>query len=108
MLLHRVLTIYRYLVQNQITHKTFSINNLYFTKEKQLKLTGWNEPQRNWYISDFKDFLLVCFNIITYNTFEKITDKILAKHESEITQYPAILETISNSFKFAKSAEKKS
>jgi hypothetical protein len=49
-----------------------------------MKLIGWSEPQRNWHISDYKDFLLTSFNIITSSTYDKLNDKIVEKHSSEL------------------------
>ncbi len=49
--------------------------------DNSLKLIGWSEPPRNWYVSDFKDLLLVYFNIITCSSFEKLNEKILYKYK---------------------------
>ena len=72
-ILHKVLTIYEYLIKHSINHRNISVNNIYFTKNRQVKLTGWSEPPRNWHVSDFKDYLLTCFNVITYNSVEKFS-----------------------------------
>lgn len=80
MLLHTVSHIFNEITKQNIAHKHFNINNLWITKQKKLKLTGWSEPHRNWYISDYKDYLLTCFNIITMDNSEKITEKLLEKH----------------------------
>ena len=42
MILHKVLTMYEYLVKNSITHKNISIGNIYYTKNREIKLTGWS------------------------------------------------------------------
>lgn len=49
---------------------------------------GWTEPPRNWHVSDYKDFLLTCLNVITYNSYEKISDKIITNHEKELSEFP--------------------
>lgn len=57
-------------------------------------------------MSDYKDYLLVCFNVITYNTYEKISDKILSKFETELSEYPVLNEKIACAFKQTKTMEK--
>ena len=65
MLLHRLFTIYGELYRNGYSHRNFNLGNLWITHGRELKVSGWSEPQRNWQISDYKDFLMVCFNVIT-------------------------------------------
>jgi hypothetical protein len=67
---------------------------------------GWSEPQRNWHISDYKDYLLTSFNIITQSNYEKLNDKFLQKHESEMDLFPVLLEKMQMSIK-NKMAEKR-
>lgn len=80
LLLYKIYKIFEYLHSNSITHRNISVNHLCFTTDKELKIHGWCEPPRNWHMSDFRDFLLTCFNVITYSTYEKLSEKILAKH----------------------------
>jgi len=53
-----------------------------------MKLSGWSEPPKNWHISDYKDFLLVCFNVIAQSYYDKLTDKIMQKHEADLKLFP--------------------
>lgn len=68
-LLYKIYSIYEYLFSNSITHRNISVNHICFTHDRQLKIQGWTEPPRNWHVSDFKDYLLTCFNIMTYNAY---------------------------------------
>lgn len=80
MLLHTISSIYCEVSRRNITHKNFNIGNLWVNAKKKLKLAGWSEPHRNWYISDYRDYLLTCFNVITLGNWEKITDKAIEKN----------------------------
>lgn len=91
-LLYKTLSMMSFLNQNSIAYKNFNLSNLWITVKKELKLAGWSEPQRNWHISDFKDYLLTCFNIITQNNYEKLNDKFLQKHEAEMDAFPVLRE----------------
>lgn len=104
----RCLDIYEWLVKNQLFHRNLSIANLYFMKEDNaLKLIGWSEPPRNWYVSDYKDLLLVFFNIITCSSFEKLTEKMLYKYKTELEAFSVINEKMQLAFKYMKISEKK-
>lgn len=87
-LLYKIFCIYSALSKNNIPHKNFNLSNIWITKKKQIKLSGWSEPSKNWHISDFKDYLLTCFNVIVQNDYDKITDKIVQKHLSELKLFP--------------------
>lgn len=106
LLLYKIYSIYEHLFVNSIVHSNISINHICFTEEKELKIHGWSEPPRNWHVSDYKDYLLVCFNVITYNTYEKVSDKILNKHEKELAAYPVLSDKILAAFKQTKTIEK--
>jgi len=100
--------IYSWLIRNQLFHRNISVHNLYFTEtENSLKLIGWSEPSRNWYVSDYKDILLTFFNVITFSSFEKLTEKAIQKYSLELQQFPPIYEKMAAAFKFSKTAEKK-
>lgn len=73
-----------------------------------MKIHGWSEPPRNWHVSDYKDYLLVCFNVICYNTLEKISDQLLSKFDKELREYGALGEKIMCAFKQTKTIEKHS
>jgi hypothetical protein len=106
MLLYRIFMIYDALCRNGIAHKNFNLNNLWVSCSREVKLSGWSEPPRNWHISDYKDFLLVCFNIATQNNYEKLTDKLMQKHEAELHEFPFLAEKMQIGLR-AKLAEKK-
>jgi hypothetical protein len=106
-LLYRIHSIYEFMISHSITHRNFSLSRLCFTGTKQLKIHGWSEPSRNWHISDFKDYLLVCFNVITHNCYDKLSDKIILKHENELRMYPVFGEKIQQGFRQNKMIEKK-
>lgn len=76
------------------------------TKGRELKVSGWSEPQRNWQISDYKDFLLVCFNVIAQSTYDKFSDKILLKHEKELGDFPLLADKVKSGLR-VKTAEKR-
>lgn len=107
MLLHTISGIYCDLSKQNIAHKNFNTSSLWVNAKKKLKLSGWSEPHRNWYISDFRDYLLTCFNVITLNSSEKITDKIVERNAAELSEFPVLMEKMSSSLKH-KAAEKKS
>ena len=69
-----------FLNHNNIAYKNLNLSNLWISAKREMKLVGWSEPQRNWHISDYKDYLLSSFNIITQNNYEKLNDKFLQKH----------------------------
>lgn len=71
-----------------------------------MKLSGWSEPPKNWHISDYKDFLLVCFNVIAQSYYDKLTDKIMQKHEADLKLFPFLQEKLQISLR-VKLAEKK-
>lgn len=90
LLLFKIFNIYQGLCKSGIPHKNFNAENIWVTKKKEIKLSGWSEPPKNWHVSDYKDFLLLCFNVITQNCYDKLTDKIIQKHEAEIKLFPFI------------------
>ena len=106
LLLYKIYKIFEYLHSNSITHRNISVNHLCFTTDKELKIHGWCEPPRNWHMSDFRDFLLTCFNVITYSTYEKLSEKILAKHKAELKAFPIFSDKIHHVFKEGKNIEK--